>query len=175
MTISNGLNVSGSGPTEKWDEMIWGEDVWLGPQSIYIQFVKGILNSAGLSDALEKHLFKGIPNGISLADVVSKEVAKQVSNTISANDALAKHLAKGLPNGISLADAVSKLAVKLLGNAIAVSPDLDVKQQKGIWDIVFPGGTTDAAQRSNPVYAEKSKESTTWTSSVAGPATWVES
>jgi len=173
-TISNGLLVSGQGPTEKWGAFTWGVDVWLGPQSIYIQFVKGILNSVSLADAIQVELIKGIVNTVSIAGVVRKEVSKQIDNTISSSDAWDKHLTKFIGNNIGLVDEVSRLITKLLSNAISASEDLSVTKQRGIWDVVFPGGTTDATLRSNPSYTEKAKPTTTWTSSSAGPTIWTE-
>ena len=174
ITISNGLNVSGQGPTEKWNQFLWGTDVWLGPQSIYIQFVKGIINSVSLADALSVKLLKGIANTVSIADIVKKEVSKQIDNTVSSNDAWDKQLSKFIGNSIGLVDATTRLITKLISNAITVDPDPAVTQQKGIWDVVFPGGTTDATEQSVPVYTQQADPSTTWSSINAGPTTWTE-
>jgi len=173
-TISNGLNVSGQGPTEKWNDFLWGTDVWLGPQSIYIQFVKGIINSVSLSDALAVELIKGIANTITISDIVKKEVTKQIDNAVASNDAWEKHLSKFIGNNVGLVDTTTRLITKLISNGISVVPDPAVTQQKGIWDIVFPGGTTDATEQSVPVYTEQADPSTTWSSINAGPTTWTE-
>jgi hypothetical protein len=174
VTITNGLNVSGQGPTEKWDAFDWGTDVWLGPQSMYLQFVKNIIESVSLASAIQTQLFKGIANGVGLSDAVYKQVSKYIANTVTSTDALDKKLSKYILNDVALASAITKTIVKLISNAISVLPDPAVVQSKGIWDVVFPGGTTDATGQSVPTYTEQAKQSTTWSSINAGPTTWTE-
>jgi len=174
ITISNGLNVSGQGPTEKWNQFLWGTDVWLGPQSIYIQFIKGILESVSLADALQVELFKGISNTVNISAVVSKEVSKYIDNAVSANDEWSKHLKKYILNDVALQTTITRFIHKLIQDNVTVSPDPAVQLQVGIWDYVFPGGSNDATERSIPVYTEKADPSTTWSSINAGPTTWTE-
>jgi len=162
------------GPTEKWNDFLWGTDVWLGPQSIYLQFFKGVVEAITVSDAWNKMLVKGVPNAIGIAGVVTKEFDKYIADAIGVADVTSKQVAKLIANNVALADVTTKFLTKLLTNAIAVSDDITANQQKGIWDIVFPGGTTDATEQSVPVYTEQADPSTIWSSSTAGPTTWTE-
>ncbi len=171
--VNNGILLSGAGPTEKWGQFLWTTDVWLGPQSIYLQFIKGIINSIAISGQLEKVFSKGISNTASINTAILKEVTKLVENAVSGSDETLLEFSKFIGNSVALSEATSTIIQKVISNAIAMELEPTVKKQRGIWDFVFPGETTDATEQSQPVYTEQAEASTTWVQSSASSTSWV--
>ena len=171
-TFSYTLNVSGGGPTEKWNELVYGSDPWLGPEDLRLSFEKWLSNDATLTDALDKALHKGIPISLSLSLALNKELVKWLANTVTSSEAMTKELTKWLTLGVTLTDALDKVFTKFFGNTITASTDNSSIVQRGIWSLLYPGATTNALERSIPTYDQQAESETTWTSQTAGTTVW---
>jgi len=172
--ISLSLGVYGGGPTEKWNDFIYGSDPWLGPQDMALSFEKWLSSNAVLSDALDKTFKKGIPLSVSMSAALDKELTKWLAETITGSETLSKELTKWLAQGLSVVDAIDKVLTKMVSNNVVGATDQTSILQKGIWSVLFPGATTDATDRSIPDYTEVTEVTTTWTSSVVASTTWTE-
>ena len=171
-TFSYTLNVSGGGPTEKWNELVYGTDVWLGPEDLRLSFEKWLASSTNLSSALDKALNKGLPIPVNVAVSLNKELVKWLANTVTSSEAMTKELTKWLTLGVTLTEALDKVFTKFFGNSITATTDNTSIVQRGIWSLLYPGATTNALERSIPDYDEQISDDPTWNSQVASTTIW---
>ena len=171
-TFSYTLNVSGGGPTEKWNELIYGTDVWLGPDDLRLSFEKWLSNNTNLSESLDKYLNKGIPIPVSVSLALNKELVKWLANTVTSSEAMSKELTKWLTLGVNLTESLDKVFTKFFGNSITATTDNSSIVQRGIWSLLYPGSTTNALERSIPNYEEQTIDDPSWTSQVASTTIW---
>ena len=140
--LSNSILASGAGPTTKWGSLIWGTDLWLGPDPIpmTVAFARTIAESLGVADSV----------------ILTATFYKLISE------------------GASVSDALNKMLTKMISEAIACSSNQIVGLKKGVWDVVFPGGTLDSTERFIPVFTEATSTAPVWTSLTATTPTWTE-
>lgn len=107
---------------------------------------------------LESTFYRLIAESLGVADAVT--LTATFSRLISEN--------------VGLSDSVEKTLLKLISNGIAGSTDRSVSLKRGIWNILFPGETIDATERSIPDYEETLTPTTAWTSSAVSATSWTE-
>jgi hypothetical protein len=90
---------------------------------------------------------------------------------------LAVSVGKFLSETLSLSDAFSKGASIVVSNALVPDGDMHFESlgDGGIYDYVFPGGTTDAEERASPTWTAPSTTAPSWTPAVASSTSWSQS
>ena len=145
VTISNGLTIYGMAPTSKWDVDKWDEFKWTTDDDLPTLFTKGIFE------------------GLSLADLVRKEVTKAFAEAISTNDALSKTPYKGIVEGIDVDSLVDTMLYifKDIFETVGIADNLIKTPYKGLSEgLTLTDVVTKLLQRliSNAISASTTEE-----------------
>jgi hypothetical protein len=154
ITIGNTFNVFGGSKVNRWGDS-YGSNTTLTWQSAGLATFQ---NFWGPQEDLEINVIKGISNSLDMSSTVSENnVTKFIGNTLDMTSTVGKRQTRFFSNQMAFSTLFTTLTVK-----------------NGDWDLVFPDGTTNAADRYEPSWTETAQSSASWTETAQTTTSWTE-